>query len=205
MVGKGSKALPRAFYDRDVVIVARELLGKIVVHNSPLGRTSGRIVETEAYSQDEAACHAYRKRTERNRVMYGAAGYAYVYFSYGMHWILNVVTGPEDFAAAVLVRALEPIEGVGLMSARRGARITTTGLTNGPGKLAEAMGIDVKLYGADLTRGDFTIRDAPALGPILESPRIGITQAVDLPWRFYVANPYVSKTRSLLASSRSRS
>lgn len=199
---KARGALPRSFYMRDVVTVSRDLLGKIVVHDSPQGRTSGRIVETEAYEQTEAACHAYQKRTERNRAMYGPGGYAYVYFSYGMHWMLNVVVGEADFAAAVLIRALEPIDGIDLMSQRRGVHLSTVNLTNGPGKLAQAMGIDAACYGADLTRGPLTIIDAPALEPVLTSPRIGISQAIDLPWRFFVANPYVSKTRASLASSK---
>ena len=187
--------LPRGFYRRDVVTVARDLLGKIIVHDSPRGRTSGRIVETEAYDQSEPACHAFGRTTERVRVMYGDGGYAYVYFSYGVHWMLNVVTGVKGAASAVLIRAIEPLEGVELMSERRGARTVSVALTNGPGKLAQALGIDAALYGADLTRGEFTIRDAAAVGPILTSPRIGISQAVDLPWRFYVASPYVSKAR----------
>jgi DNA-3-methyladenine glycosylase len=184
--------LSHAFYDRDVVSVARDLVGKVVVHDTPEGRTGGRIVETEAYEQTEPASHAYERRTTRNEVMYGPPGFAYVYFSYGIHWMLNFVTGPADFAAAVLIRALEPLVGVGLMEARRGT-VKRLELTNGPGKLCQALGIGAAEYGLDLTRGTLTVRDAPSLLPVVASPRIGITKAMELPWRFTTESPYVSK------------
>lgn len=194
---RAAKPLPRAFYARDVATVARELVGKIVVHRT--GRTvlAGRIVETEAYEQTEPACHAYERRTPRVEVLYGRPGHAYVYFTYGSHWMLNVVTGPVDFAAAVLIRALEPLTGITTMRSHRGGQPVQE-LMRGPGKLAQAMAIDARLNGADLTRGTLTVRDAPSLSPIRVSTRIGITKAVDLPWRFFVEGPYVSRGRARL-------
>jgi DNA-3-methyladenine glycosylase len=126
--------------------------------------------------------------------MYGPPGYAYVYFSYGVHWMLNFVTGPVDFAAAVLIRALEPLEGIALMEARRKLS-NRLELTNGPGKICQAMGIGAAEYGLDLAKSKLTVRDAPSLLPITASPRIGITKAVDLPWRFTTASAYVSRPR----------
>jgi DNA-3-methyladenine glycosylase len=189
-----AKPLRRSFYDRDVVTVARELLGKVVVHEVGGVLLGGRIVETEAYEGSEPACHAYQRRTARVEVLYGGPGHAYVYFSYGMHWMLNVVTGPIDFAAAVLVRALEPIAGVEAMRAYRG-EVPHKELARGPGKLAQALAIASAQNGADLTRGSLTVRDTPTLGPIRVSTRIGISKAVELRWRFYVDSPYVSKVR----------
>lgn len=192
MVPSAKKALPRAFYERDVVTVARELLGKVVVHQVGAHRLAGRIVETEAYEGSEPACHAYQRRTPRVEVLYGRAGHAYVYFSYGMHWMLNVVTGPVDFAAAVLIRALEPLEGIDEMTRLRGG-VALKELTCGPGRLAQALGLTQAQNGADVTRGSLTIRDAPTPTPVRVSTRIGISKAVDLPWRFFVESPYVSR------------
>ncbi len=189
-----AKPLARAFYERDVVTVSRELLGRVVVHKVGDVLLGGRIVETEAYEGSEPACHAYQRRTPRVEVLYGRAGHAYVYFSYGMHWMLNVVTGPVDFAAAVLVRALEPVAGMPAMHTYRGD-VPHKELMRGPGKLAQALAIAAPQNGVDLTRGALTIRDTPPLGPIRVSARIGISKAVDLPWRFYVDSPYVSKGR----------
>ncbi len=188
------KPLSHRFYDRDVVSVARDLIGKVVVHDSLEGRTAGRIVETEAYEQTEPASHAFERRTRRNEVMYGPPGFAYVYFSYGVHWMLNVVTGPVDFAAAVLIRALEPLVVIGLMETRRGISKRRE-LTNGPGKLCKALGIAAPEYGLDLATSKLTVRDALTLLPITASPRIGITKAVELPWRFTAASAYVSKPK----------
>ena len=189
-----AKILPRAFYDRDVVTVARELIGKLVVHEVDGQRLVGRILETEAYEGSEPACHAFERRTPRVAVLYGRAGHAYVYFSYGMHWMLNVVTGPVDFAAAVLIRAMEPLVGIDAMQALRG-EVPVRELMRGPGKLAQALGLTIAQQGADLTRGRMTVRNAPNLGPVVVSPRIGISKAVDLPWRFYVESPYISRAR----------
>ena len=187
-----AKRLPRAFYERDVVTVARELIGKVVLHEVGGVLVGGRIVETEAYEGSEPACHAYQRRTARVEVLYGRAGHAYVYFSYGIHWMLNVVTGPVDFAAAVLVRALEPIVGIHAMRARRG-EVPHRELMRGPGKLAQALALGPAANGVDLTRGPLTIRDTPALGPLRVSTRVGISKAIELPWRFYVDSPFVSK------------
>ncbi|HSI03130.1 MAG: DNA-3-methyladenine glycosylase [Myxococcota bacterium] len=189
-----AKPLPRSFYERDVVTVSRELLGKVVVHQVGGVLLGGRIVETEAYEGSEPACHAYQRRTARVEGLYGRAGHAYVYFSYGMHWMLNVVTGPVDFAAAVLVRALEPVAGIAAMRAYRG-EVPHRELMRGPGKLAQALAIGSSQNGADMTRGTLTIRDTAGMRPVRVSARIGISKAVELPWRFYVDSPYVSKAR----------
>lgn len=187
-----AKALPRSFYARDVVTVSRELLGKVVVHQVGELLLAGRIVETEAYEGTEPACHAYQRRTPRVEALYGRAGHAYVYFSYGMHWMLNVVTGPVDFAAAVLIRAVEPLCGIDAMTELRGG-VALKELTCGPGRLARALALTQAQNGADLIAGALTIREAPSLSPIRVSTRIGISKAVDLPWRFFVESPYVSR------------
>ncbi|MEI6083845.1 MAG: DNA-3-methyladenine glycosylase [Verrucomicrobiota bacterium] len=177
------RPLPRNFYDRDTILVARELLGKYLVH----GRQVGRIVETEAYlGQHDKAAHSARGRTPRNEVMFGSPGYAYVYMIYGMYFCMNVVT---EHAAAVLIRALEPVENL-------------AGKTRGPGLLCIAMGIDKTLNGRDLLSDDFYIgegRDAEVAPTfrIVKRPRIGVDYAGH--WarrhlRFYIAgNPFVSR------------
>ncbi len=191
--------LERSFYDRDTLIVARELLGKRLVRQIDGARLAGRIVETEAYTQDDAACHASRGRTPRTAVMFGPPGHAYVYFIYGMHHCFNVVTESEGTAGAVLIRALEPLEGLDQMLARRRGH-SGVALTNGPARLCYALGIDRTLNGVDLVTGDRlwiesdqTIPDAQ----IACGPRIGVRgdeRALNCPWRFWVRdNPYVSK------------
>jgi DNA-3-methyladenine glycosylase len=195
--------LERAFYERSTVKVARDLLGKLLVHDSDDGRTVGRIVETEAYlGAADAASHSFSGRTQRNAVMFGPPGHAYVYFIYGVHYCFNVVTQREGIAEAVLVRALEPIEGLDLMRARRGAGRSDRELCNGPGKLAQAMGIARGQNGIDLIRGAIGIyepatdvrmraRRSPA---IVATTRVGITRAAELPLRFYWRDhPHVSK------------
>jgi DNA-3-methyladenine glycosylase len=192
--------LPRSFYARPTLEVARDLIGATLVHESPQGRLSGRIVEAEAYvSPGDEASHAYRGETPRNRVMFGAAGHAYVYVSYGMHDMLNVVTEAAGTAAAVLIRAVEPVEGVELMACNRGldkaiAPGRQRNLTNGPGRLCQAMAIGRALNGHDLTRPSLYIlpRDGDA-PPLVQTTRIGITRSVELPWRFYLlGSPHVS-------------
>jgi len=197
--------LDRAFYERPTLDVARGLIGALLVHDTEKGRFSGVIVETEAYiAPEDAACHAYRGVTPRNRVMFGPAGHAYVYRSYGIHYMLNVVTEPAGVAAAVLIRAIEPREGLDRMLDNRGLsepRINNRGVANvanGPGRLCQAFGIGPELNGVDLTGLPLYITAnvtdiAHDTLSIVQTTRIGITRAVDLPWRFYVrGNPHVS-------------
>jgi len=195
----GATPLPRAFYERPVLTVARDLLGRVMVHRGPGGRASGRIIEVEAYrGADDPASHAFRGETARNRVMFGPAGHAYVYFTYGMHHCVNVVTGPAGRSEAVLIRALEPLEGMALMRRRRGVQEPGR-LARGPGCVTQALGIDRRQYGLDLTRGSFVILDLPpdhGGRPIARGPRLGIRVAVERPWRFWLAgHPGVSGPR----------
>lgn len=188
----------QTFYDRPTLEVARDLIGALLVHETPHGRLSGYIVETEAYrAPDDAASHAYRGETPRNRVMFGPAGRAYVYLSYGMHQMLNVVTERVGLAAAILIRALEPCEGIESMAAHRApvhGSPASHNIANGPGRLCQAMGIDVRLNGADLAHPPLYI--LPGRGAdlaIVQTTRIGITRSVELPWRFYLlGSPAVS-------------
>jgi DNA-3-methyladenine glycosylase len=172
-----------AFYARDVHQVARDLVGCTVRH----GETAGRIVEVESYHMDEPACHAYAGLTSRTRVLFGPPGRAYVYFSYGIHSLLNAVSEGEGVGAAVLIRALEPVEGIDLMRERRGMDQLHE-LCNGPGKLTQALGIGLDLNGTSLT-GDGPIEILPPQNgdrppKLATGERIGITKAADLPWRF---------------------
>ena len=191
--------LPAAFFARDTVTVARELLGKTIASHASGVLTAGVIVETEAYlgAHDPGSHAATRGVTARNRVMYGPPGCAYVYFTYGNHHMLNLVTEAEGTAGAVLVRAIEPLAGVEVMSTRRAGR-TGPELTNGPGKVAAALGIDLTHNGVILGH-ELTVYDAPA-APDAEvgiSGRVGLTDGHELPLRFYVrGNPYVSKGRT---------
>jgi len=176
--------LKAAFYDRDPRDVAVDLLGCVLSHDAPDGRTAGVIVETEAYRPEDPACHAYRGPTMRNRNIFGPPGIAYVYLSYGTHKLLNVVCEPEGVGSAVLIRALRPTEGEDLMEQRR-SRVRD--LCNGPGRLAQALGVDLAYDGRDLTSGSLTISDggAPPAG-IIETTRIGITRGTELPWRYLI-------------------
>ncbi len=170
------------FYARSVHEVARDLVGCIVRH----GDTSGRIVETESYHQEEPACHAFAGLTERTRVLFGPPGNAYVYRSYGIHALLNAVAEDEGTGAAALIRALEPIEGVELMRARRGLERVEE-LCSGPGKLSQALGIGLDLNGTSLVDGPIEVltREPGSREPrIVIGERIGITKAAELPWRF---------------------
>lgn len=189
------KILPRSFYQKDTALVARELLGKIIVNLSGGITAAGRIVETEAYLRDDPSCHAFRGMTPRNRVMFGPPGHAYIYFTYGMHYCFNVVTNVAGVGEAVLLRALEPLEGIDLMRERRG-RDKITDLCSGPGKLVQAMGIGRELYGHDLTCEPLLILDGitPADKDVEVTTRVGIKVGVDLPLRFYIKNNrHVSK------------
>lgn len=193
--------LPREWFERRTLAVARRLLGCVLVHEADAGIAVGRIVETEAYlGPRDSASHSFGGRmTVRNRAMFGPRGHAYVYFIYGMHWCFNVVTGPLSLPQAVLVRALEPLCGLELMRSRLGQpHAPAHALCCGPGKLCRAMGITGDLYGADL-RGE-TLYVAPARlrrSRIATSPRIGIGYAgefVAKPWRFCLeGNPCVSR------------
>ena len=180
-----SEALGPAFYDRPVVVVARDLVGCVLQH----GATSGLIVETEAYHHSEAACHAYVGKTARTSTLYGPPGMAYVYRSYGIHALVNAVCEGCDVGAAVLIRALAPLTGLEAMRARRG-REGVEELCSGPGKLTQALEIGLGLNASSLVAGPLRIlprspeRPAPAL---VASERIGITKAVELPWRFSLA------------------
>jgi len=172
--------LPRSFYARPTVEVARDLLGKVIRY----GAAAARIVETEAYlPTDDGAAHSARGRTPRTSVIFGPPGRAYVYLIYGMHYCLNVVAEREGVAGCVLIRAVEPLAGV-------------MHLSNGPGKLTRALGITLEHYGADLTRGPLTIHAPPGNEnfDIVTSPRIGINKSADLPLRYYIrGNRFVSR------------
>lgn len=189
--------LTRADLEGPTPDVARRLLGMRLVHDGPEGRCSGRIVETEAYlAEGDAACHAHGGRTARNASMFLAPGHAYVYLIYGVHLCFNVVTGPRGVGEAVLVRALEPLEGLERMRARRGG-VSTVELCNGPGKLVQALGIGRDADGASLMHGKSRLL-APTRGwsggPIEVGPRVGITRSRDLALRCYcLGSPFVSR------------
>lgn len=191
--------LPASFYDRGAEEVARGLLGAVLRCRTAEGVTSGRIVETEAYlGPHDPACHAVAGRTTRTWNLFGRAGIAYVYLIYGMHWCFNAVVQEEGIGSAVLVRALEPLEGLPLMRRRRPRARRDVDLTNGPGKLCAALGITGAHDGASLQRGSLTITEGTAVDDerIVVTPRIGITQAADWPLRYLVADsPYVGGRR----------
>ncbi len=191
--------LLRSFYGRDTITVAKDLLGKVLVRETPAGRMSMRIVETEAYcGPQDKACHASRGKTERNGVMFGEPGHAYVYFIYGMYYCLNLVTEQDGYPAAVLIRAGEPLEGVDAMWARRKKAKKFEGLASGPGKLCMALDIDRALNGIDLCKkGPLYVEDGdPEVRDIVSCRRIGVDYAGeyrDRPWRFYIrGSPFVS-------------
>ncbi|MGD0198130.1 MAG: DNA-3-methyladenine glycosylase [Solirubrobacteraceae bacterium] len=187
--------MKRSFYERDVREVARALIGAVVRH----GECAGVIVETEAYHEMEPACHAFVGLTARTRTLFGPPGYAYVYRSYGIHAMLNAVAEPAGIGAAVLIRALEPFAGIELMRARRGVAALED-LCSGPGKLTQALGIGLELNATDLLNGPVTIAAGPRpASAVVASERIGITKAVELPWRFSLAGSrYVSRPRPAL-------
>jgi DNA-3-methyladenine glycosylase len=181
------------FFNRSVHTVAHELIGCRLLY---AGR-GGTIVETESYERDDPACHAFAGLTGRTEPLFGPPGRAYVYLSYGIHSLLNFVCEPEDEAAAVLIRALEPTEGLDQMRARRGNR-PDTDLCSGPGKLTEALGIGLDANEADLTADPFLLLPPEPgwSGGVTASPRVGITKAVDRPWRFSLAgSEFVSRPR----------
>jgi DNA-3-methyladenine glycosylase len=178
--------LSQSFYARCSSEVARDLLGAELRHETTDGSAAGRIVETEAYLGAEPACHGFRGRTERNAALFGGPGRAYVYLSYGVHWLLNAVCGSSGDACGVLIRAIEPTHGLALMRHRR-ARCDTRQLASGPGKLTKALGVDGTQNAAGLCAGALTISAGlTEPGPITVSRRIGISKAIDLPLRFHV-------------------
>jgi len=196
------KKLGKYFYTRELITVAKELLGKILVKYEDGKYLSGKIVEVEAYdgSMDEAA-HTFIGKTKRNEIMFEEGGYLYVYFTYGAHFCCNVVTGIKGWGTAVLIRALEPLEGIEFMAFNRYGRNLVRekekiNLTSGPGKVCHAMSITKKHYGYDLTGDSIYILDQPKIKQknIVVATRIGIKKSVDLPWRFYIKNnPYISR------------
>ncbi|RUL72693.1 DNA-3-methyladenine glycosylase [Dyella choica] len=191
---KKLQKLPRSFYSRDSLIVAPELLNKVLRCHD--GR-AGRIVEVEAYRSDDPAAHSYRGRTPRTEVMFGAPGHMYVYFTYGMHWCANAVCGPQGVGNAVLIRALQPIAGLDLMHAARPLAKNDRQLCNGPACLTQAMSITKLQNGVDLVSGDryaLVDDDVPPPERPVQTTRIGISKAMDYPWRWYVGESlYVSK------------
>jgi DNA-3-methyladenine glycosylase len=197
--------LDRDFYARPTLEVARDLVGTLLVHETPAGRAAGVIVETEAYiGESDPACHAAPGPTRRNAPLYGPPGIAYVYLNYGIHYLVNAVTEPEGWPAAVLIRALEPVEGEPLMrrrrargTGRRPGELETASLCRGPGNLTRALGISLDENLRDLVGSRLRIEDAGSgARPILASPRIGIRVGVEQPWRFFAADsPAVSGSR----------
>ena len=194
------RRLRRRDLPSDTVNLARYLIGRVVVHNLPAGRLSGRIVETEAYPPGDPAGHHFRGPTPRIRSMYLAPGHAYIFFNYGAHFMLNVVSEPAGTAAAILIRGIEPLEGIELMQRHRKTTLLLD-LTRGPGRLAAAFQIDRRHDGLDLCApGPLWLGETShPIGPIESTVRIGITRAADRPLRFYErGNPFVSGPKSLL-------
>lgn len=200
MTGGASRPLPAAFYARDTAIVARELLGAVLECTTRGARCRGRIVETEAYTgEEDLACHAAAGRTARTEVLYGPPGRAYVYFIYGMHWCVNAVTRRAGEPSAVLIRAVEPLDGIEVMRRRRGSR-SDRELTNGPGKLCEAFGITGPAHhGASLISSPLRILSGDRVpdSDVAVTPRIGISKAAEEPLRWIVrSSPFVSGRRT---------
>ena len=195
---QNQKPLPRKFYLRDSVTVAKDLLGKTLIRLSGKDIIAGNIVETEAYMGDQdPGSHAYKKYTERNRIMYDTGGLIYIYFIYGNYFCFNVVCRDKGTANAVLIRAVEPVEGIPVMEQNRGEIRNKYELTNGPAKLCLAFNIDKKLYGRDLTVDKeifISESDKKDKHEIITTKRIGLSKGGDLPYRFFIKNnPYVTK------------
>ena len=181
--------LRRRFFDRPVLQVAPELIGATLLVNG----VGGRIVEVEAYHHTDPAAHSYRGPTERNAIMFGPPGFAYVYRSYGIHWCLNFVCEAEGSASAVLIRALEPLAGIAAMRRRRGLS-EPRALCSGPGKLCEALAVTHRHNGLPLDKPPFELRARTEVAGVVIGPRIGITKAVERPWRFGLkGSPFLSK------------
>lgn len=204
-VRPGMDSFSYSFFDRPTTTVARDLLGRWLIHHHPTaGRLVGRIVETEAYTEDDPACHASHLSRDpetgtvtgqgRGRDLFAAPGTAYVYLIYGMHWLLNVVTEPEGTAGAVLIRAVEPVSGIDFMEEARGVR-RQVDLTNGPGKLTDAIDVDEAHHQTDLTAPPLYFAEGHPVSEeeVEQSSRIGISKAVERPWRWFVSsNRFVS-------------
>ena len=197
-----AKKLKKSFYQRELLIIARELLGKVLVKSSIKEILAGKIVEVEAYHGDiDEAAHSYSGITKRNEIMFEAGGYLYVYFTYGAHHCCNVVTGKKGQGTAILIRAVEPFIGLERMIENRFGRKLKSdkeifNLTSGPGKVCQAFGIDRTHSGTDLTGKEIFILDGEKINgkQIGVSRRIGITKSVNLPWRFFIMNnPYLSR------------
>ncbi len=197
------RPLPRSFYDRDTLVVARELLGCLLVHEEGGQRVSGRIVEVEAYhGEEDPACHAAAGLTARTAPLYGRPGFSYVYRIYGMYYCFNVVTRAVGNPSAVLVRALEPIEGLDVMRARRAARrrrpeatLADRDLASGPGKLCDALGITLEQNRADLLRSPLRVEPGEPPAAVVWTPRVGLTVGTDRFWRCFVkGSPHVSRS-----------
>lgn len=185
------------FLDAPSSEVAPRLLGCSLERKIDGHTIHAKIVETEAYDQTDVASHSYKGKTQRTEVMFGPAGHLYVYFTYGMHYCCNIVVGEVGYGAAVLIRAIEPLSGVDIIEQKR--RKSGVETTNGPAKLCQALGIDTRMNGHDLTKGDLKLIINPALAKnmIVQTTRIGISQGKDTPWRFYIeGNPYVSHPHS---------
>jgi DNA-3-methyladenine glycosylase len=197
------RRIRRSELPADTVKLSRFLIGKVVVHDLPAGRVSGRVVETEAYPPGDPAGHHFRGPTPRIKSMYLAPGHVYVFFNYGAHFMLNVVSEPPETAAAILIRALEPLEGIEFMQRHR-KTTEVLNLTRGPGRLAQALQIDRRHDGVDLCENEtlWLGEISHPTGPIGKSVRIGITRAADKLLRFFErGNPYVSGPKRLLHSS----
>ncbi|HWQ19051.1 MAG TPA: DNA-3-methyladenine glycosylase [Methanotrichaceae archaeon] len=200
-IGTPIMILPQTFYDHDADAVAKKILGCYLVHIENERTTLGRIVETEAYISNDPACHAFKGKTKRNSVLFGPAGYAYVYLIYGIHYCFNVVAGQKETGQAVLIRALEPLRGISIMQERRRTEERKL-LCNGPGKLTQALRIDISFNGIPVFEGPLQIWSPDSLDDyraiqrpeIVETTRIGISQAKELPLRFYLkGSNYVSR------------
>lgn len=196
--------LPQAFFARSVHEVAPELIGATMLHNG----AGGTIVEVEAYHHTDPAAHSFRGRTERNAVMFGPPGHVYVYRSYGIHWCVNVVCEEEGSASAVLIRAIEPREGLGQMVRRRGVKNPRL-LCAGPGRLCEALGVTHAQNGTRINAGPLVLLARAAKPDIVAGPRIGITKAAELPWRYgmkgskFLSKPFAPDAANSAVSPRS--
>ena len=183
--------LPLSFYEQETITVARKLLGCLLVHIEAEGTTCGKIVETEAYLVNDSAAHSFIGKTKRNSVVFGPVGHAYVYFVYGMHYCVNVVTGEEGSGEAVLIRALEPVNGIPVMEKRRGTGDIRQ-LCSGPAKLTQALDICLAMNGTSLLEGPLQIRSSDRPAPqtdqfdIVETTRIGIVKSRERPLRYYI-------------------